>query len=275
MAPYPAGSPTPTSASTFKSPLRGLRVDACEWAGGEEIYADAQARVTQWRKDFVSSASFEAQQGLRELCHEREHLKDLEADLAGIQGLVDSASQLQTGGVRLAEVLRSSADAAGSRAQAMVHVCDELRGLSDMNRQKLQQEERKVARQQEVADAQHSEALKLLGTYKDRLGLAITRVAPQTVRMAFSLLDERDPEREFFFTLGLAELEEEDSHNTAPGKISEAYGVNECTPHVAELPHLLKELNADASSVTALPRFVCSMRRAFLKGAVAAAAPEP
>jgi len=218
----------------------------------------------------VSSAGFEAQQGLRVLCHEREHLKDLQTDLACVQGLVDTASQLQAGGARLAEVLAGSAEAAISRTRAVVRVRDEFDGLSNMHRQELQQEECKIARQQEVADAQHGEALKLLGTYKDRLGLAITRVAPQTVRMAFSLLDERDLEREFFFTLGLGNVEK-DSHDSSPGKTSEGYCVCECTPRVTELPRLLTELNADASSVTALPRFVCSMRRAFLKSAGAAA----
>merc|ERR1711964_423075 len=93
-----------------------------------------------------------------------------------------------------------------------------------------------------------------MGTYKDRLGLAITRVAPQTVRMAFPLLDESNPQREFFFTLGLAS-----------GKSSHEYCVFECDPDAPELPKLLEELNVNAASATALPRFVCSMRRAFLK----------
>merc|ERR1712146_85394 len=71
-----------------------------------------------------------------------------------------------------------------------------------------QEEERKIARQREVADAQHAEALKLLSVYKDRLGLAITREAPQTVRMTLSLLVESNPDREFCFTLGLTESEQ-------------------------------------------------------------------
>lgn len=211
----------------------------------------------------MSSASSDAQQGLRELRHEREYLKDLEADLVGVQGLVEAASQLQGGGKRLAEVLHSSAEAANSRSQAVSRVCDELRGLCETRREELQQEERNIAKQREVADAQHAEALKLLETYRDRLGLAINRVAPQTVRMTFSLLDTCDPEKEFFFTLGIANVE--DAHTLAPGKASEGYCVSECTPPVPELPKLLATLNAEASSVSALPRFVCGMRRAFMK----------
>lgn len=241
-----------------------MRSDAFERDGNEEAYADAQARLTQWRKDFVNSSRFEAKQGLEDLRHEREHLKDLQADLAGVQGLVEAASQLQVGGTRLAEVLHTSAEAAGSRAQALARVRDELHRLCETHRQEQRQQESKIARQAEVADAQHAEALKLLGTYSDRLGLAITREAPQTVRFAFSLLDESDPERVFSFTLGLADLEA-DTDASSSGKTSEGYHVGDCTPNVPELPALLAGLNADASSVTALPRFVCSMRRAFMK----------
>jgi len=242
----------PSRAS--KSPLRTL-----DGAGSQEIYADAQARVAQWRKDLVSSAGFEAHQGLRDLCHERQHLKDLQGDLAGVQGLVEAASQLQAGGVRLAEVLHSSSEAAGSRARAVAHVNDELRELAETHEQQLQEEERKIVQQQEAADAQHEEALKLLATYRERLGLAITRVAPQTVRMSFSLLDACEPEREFAFTLGLSD-----------SASSEGYRVSKCAPDVPELSKLLEELNMNSSSALALPRFVCSMRRAFLKLCVAA-----
>jgi len=260
----PLASPVPSQAQGFKSPLRAFRAEACERVGSEETYADAQACVSQWRKDLLHSASFEAQQGLRELSHEREHLKDLQADLAGVQVLVSAATQLQAGGARLAEVLHSSTEAAGTRAQTVAHVCDDLCELREKHRQDLEEEERNIAQRQEVADAQHAEAFKLLDTYKDRLGLAISRVAPQTVRMAFTLIDECDPAQEFFFTLGLGDLESAE-HDTLPGKSSEGYHVRECVPQVPMLPQLLIELNANASTTTALPRFVCSMRRSFLK----------
>lgn len=257
-------SPAATHGSAFRSPLRNVgSVAGIErTTGSEEVFGDAQAHLTQWRKDFVSSASFEAQQGLRDLCHEREQLKDLHADLAGMQGLVEAASQLQVGDARLAEVLQSSTKAAVSRGQVVAHASDELRQLNEVHSKELQQEERRVVRAGLAAEAQHAEALKLLGTYSERLGLAITRVAPQTVRMALSLIDECDLQREFFFTLGIADAQ--------GGKASEAYSVCECSPDVPELPQLLAELNAEAASVTALPRFVCSMRRSFAKLASAA-----
>jgi len=249
-------SPFKSPLRNLKSPLRNLRVDTCDQASSEDLYADAQVRLAQWRKDLVSSASFEAQQGIRELRHEREHIKDLRADLAGVQGLVESASQLQAGGARLAEVVNSSDKAAASRAQGMARIRDELYEVCEKHQQGLEQEERNIAQRREAADAHHEEALKLLATYSERLGLAITRVAPQTVRIAFSLLDQSDPEREFSFTLGLADLD---------GKTSEGYRVSDCAPNVAELPKILGQLNEDSNSASALPRFVCSMRRAFLK----------
>jgi len=251
MAAVLGNSPELACASIFKSPLHSLRAEACERAFSEDIYADSQARLTQWRKDLVSSAKFEAQQGLRDLQHEHEHVKDLRGDLAGVQGLVEAASHLQAGGARLAEVVNSSSEAAGSRAQAMTRICDELHESCEMHKQTLQKVEDNIAKQQAAAESHHAEALKLISTYRDRLGLAITRVAPQTVRMAFSLLDQCDPGREVFFILGLGD--------------SEGYRVSECVPHVPELKGLLEDLNADANNATSLPRFVCGMRRAFLK----------
>lgn len=256
MAVACASSPVSSRISAFKSPLRALRAEAGERIGCEDAYADAQARLAQWRKHLVSGAGFEAQQGLRDLHHQREQLQDLQADLASVQSLVEAAKQLEMGGSRLAEVLQTSTEAADARAQAMLRISDELRELCDKRRREIQEEERKLARQQEAADTQHAEALKMLSTYSERLGLTITRVAPQTVRMTFSLLDRRNLEREFSFTLGLC-------------KASEAYMVSTCDPEVPELPKLLEALNSQASAV-ALPRFVCSMRRAFLKLASAA-----
>jgi len=253
MSAFAASSPMPTRASSSKSPLRAF----APFEGvGAEVYADAHARLVQWRKDLGSSASFDAQQDLRELCHEKEHLKDLKSDLAGVQSLVGAAAQLQVGGTRLAEVVRSSTEAAATRAQSVARVRDELDRVRDSHRQELQQEERTVSRQKEMADAQHADSLKLLGVYKERLGLEITRVAPQIVRMAFSLMDNSDPSRVFFFTLGLADCED---------KASDGYCVRECTPPVPELQKLVEELNADTSSTVALPRFVCLIRRCFIK----------
>jgi len=251
MAAVLGNSPELACSSIFKSPLRSIRAQACESAFGEDIYADSQARLTQWMKDLGTSARSEAQQGLRQLRHERKHLKDLDGDLAGVQGLVEAASQLQADGARIAEVVHSSSQAAGSRAQAMTGICDELHESCEMHKQTLQTVEDTLAEQQAASDSHHAEALKLINTYRDRLGLAITREAPQTVRMAFSLLDQCDPGREFSFILGLGD--------------SEGYCVSECVPHVPELKGLLEELNALASSATCLPRFVCGMRRAFLK----------
>lgn len=243
----------PAQVANFKSPLRSFRVE------GAELQADAQANLahlSQWRKDLASSTSSEIQQSLRDLSHEREHLKDLRADLAGVQGLVESASQLQAGGARLADVVQSSNAAAATRAQALGRVRDELCDLHQSQRQRLQEEQRGFATQRAVVDAQHAEALKLLGVYKERLGLDIKREAPRTVRMVFSLIDAAEPTREFSFTLGLGDLED---------KTSEGYRVCECAPDVPELQQLLADLNSDASSSIALPRFVCGIRRAFFK----------
>lgn len=244
------------SPTQSRSPLRNFRAEAFEGINMAEVNADALARVVQWRKDTVATARFEAQQGLSDLSHEKEHLKDLQKDLANAQTLVQMASQLQAGGVRLSEVLRSSSEAGITRAQAAARINEDLHHQCEKRQQQLEQERRSIARQQAQGDAQHEEALKLLAIYKERLGLDITRAAPQTVRMSFSLLDEKEPQREFYFLLGLAASDDSAGDN---------YCVQNCVPNVPELTPLLKELNKDVQLTSALPRFVCQMRRAFLK----------
>merc|ERR1712178_329575 len=113
-----------------------------------------------WRRNLVGSASFDAQQGIRELRHEHDHLKDLQGDLASIHGLVEVATKLQAGGSRLAEVVQSSSEATSSRAQAMSRICDELRRSQDMSAQQLDEEASTKAQRQAAADAHHAEALK-------------------------------------------------------------------------------------------------------------------
>lgn len=227
---------------------------ACDRTSSQDLY-NVQG-VTQWRKALIRAASSEANEGIRELRHERAHLKDLQQDLAGVQALVTSASHLQAGGARLAEVVNSSTEAASSRAQVVVQLRDELHKTCEKHTEEVRKEEDTIAQRRDAADAHHEEALRLLGTYSKRLGLAITRVAPQTVRMSFSLLDQAAPEQEVSFILGLSNPE---------GEAPEGYCVSECSPYVSELPDLVGKLNEDANSVTGLPRFVCCMRRAFLK----------
>jgi len=251
-----AASPMLCPSSDLKSPLRNFKAETCDPLATEEVYADAQARLVQWRKDVVNSVRFEAQQGLRELCYERDHLHDLQADLTGVQSLVKAAAQLQVNGTRLAEVLQNSSQAGAARAQAVAHINDDLRARCEKHKQDLQHEERSIIQHQSVSDSQHAEALKLLAIYQERLGLTITREASQTVRIAFSYIDEADPTRDFYFTLGLASSET---------GTTESYCVHECMPQVPELSQALAELNRGACSTAALPRFVCTMRRAFLR----------
>lgn len=258
MAAVVACSPTSVHGAAFKSPHHNFRQEACDRFGSDEIYGDARARVVQWRKDFLSAASFEAQQGLRELHHEQEHLKDLNSDLTVIQGLVQVASQMQNDGARLAEVLNGSSEAGTARGQAIACISDELHRCCERQKEELQQQQQKIAEQREVANAQHAEALKLLDVYKNRLGLTISRVAAQTVLMSFTLIDDSNPTKEFSFVLGIADT----------GKTGcEGYSVCDCTPYVSELPTLLEDLNSHVGSATALPRFVSSMRREFIKAA--------
>jgi len=255
MAAVVMGSPLPASVAAARSPLRNstFRPQAQVDGKTDEAYAAAESRASQWRRDLTQSVGSEMQRGLRELCRERAHLVDLQADLAAACSNVEAAKQMHADGEQLVEAASCEREAASERSEALTRARDELLRTRDANLEALKLEESEAKRHREEAEGRRAQAEKLLNTYRDRLGFSITREAPHTVRMTF-YLDKADPERAFGFTLGLASEEE-----------GTGYNVHDCVPVVPELPALLADLNNNVDSVVALPRFVCSMRRAFLK----------
>jgi len=218
----------------------------------EEACADYQARIAHWRKETLNSANQEAQHGLRELIHERERLDDLRNDLSSIASELQEEQKLQ----EQREASRTITEAAAARAEVALKAKQEFIVANESLREDLQQKERALFELQGDTDAQYADAERLLGMYRDRLGLSITRAAPRTVRFAFTRLDEADPAKEFAFTLGIADHQ----------KTTQSYAVHGCSPQVPELPMLLAKLNRQCrESRWGLPRFVCSMRRAFQK----------
>jgi len=257
MASLAASSPLATRS--FRSPARGARhalteVECDRPAGMEENYSAAQSLLTQWRRDLTQSVGSEAQRSLRELCRERSQLADLRADLTGTKGLVDAAVKLHEDGEKLAETIEKAAAMRREQSEAVACKRDEFISQRDAHMDALRHESEEVEMQKKTRAQRQREIAKLLGTYHDRLGLTITRHAPQTVRMVFSFIDASDPAREFAFLLGLSE-----------SGCNAHYEVRECLPSVPELPALLAELNSNVDAPSALPRFVCCMRRAFSK----------
>lgn len=249
------------SLSACKSPVRFAPGVAGIRFVDEEVCADFQARIAQWRKDTVNLASQEAQHGLRELNNERERLDDLHNDLASITHELQDEQKLRE--QRVAS--RSITEAAAARADAARQTKQEYMIAEHSLRDHVQQEEHALFQLQGDADAQYADAQRLLGVYRDRLGFSITRAAPRTVRFAFTRLDKADPAKEFAFTLGLADQQ----------KPLRCYAVHDCSPKVPDLPRLVEKLNRQCSETRwALPRFVCSMRWAFQKLALDAETPE-
>eukprot|EP00420_Gonyaulax_spinifera_P032143 CAMPEP_0197880646 /NCGR_PEP_ID=MMETSP1439-20131203/8383_1 /TAXON_ID=66791 /ORGANISM="Gonyaulax spinifera, Strain CCMP409" /LENGTH=284 /DNA_ID=CAMNT_0043500209 /DNA_START=26 /DNA_END=878 /DNA_ORIENTATION=- len=205
----------------------------------DEVLACTHVKVAQWRKGAVQAAQLEAQCGLRELRREGALLGDLQSDLASTKELVEAARRLKDEGRRLGEAMRHSADAGAHRCEVAARTRDQIREALEAQEQELQEVEALLEERKAAVGVQGSEIDRLLGLYRDRLGFSITRVAPQTVRMAFTLLDERSPSREFSFTLGLAD--------------SKGYRLLDCAPAVPEAEALLERLNCDAAKPTALP----------------------
>jgi len=237
-----AACPMPASGFDFMSPV----------GGGEsldEVFAESQERLSQWRKDRAQAVHREAQRGLQELQRERSQLDDFHSDLENVSQLSEAAARLRAEGDKLGQVVRRSAEASAQRAEAVAHARDRLCAEQEARLQELKEAEAALASEEELRRAKGAEIESFLAMYAERLGLVIARVAPQTVKMTFTLIDEDELGREFSFTLGISE--------------TSGFRVFDVTPAVPQLDALLTRLQADPSSPTALPVFVCGMRRAF------------
>lgn len=219
----------------------------------EGVFAESSSHVVQWRKERSQALQLEVQRAARELCAERAALQDLYADLANTAQLKEAALKLQEEGALCEEATKLSAETAAERSKAALQARDRLCQAHEACRQELKQENMELAKQIQAIAEQESEVEKFLAMYKHHLGLSIERIAPQTVRLTFTLIDEADPEREFSFALGLAD--------------SRAYLASECRPQVPQLKGLLARLNAETGAPTSLPALVCGMRRAFQEAA--------
>lgn len=219
----------------------------------ETVFAESSSRVQLWRKERLQGLQQEVQRAARELTAERAALQELYADLASTAQLTEAAVKLREEGARCEEATRQSAEAAAERSRSAIHARDRLCQAHEACRDELKQENNELAKQTRALAAQESEIERFLALYKDKLGLSIERTAPQTVRVTFTLIDEADPAREFSFVLGLAD--------------SRAYLVTDCCPQVPQLKGLLARLNSDVGVASALPAFVCGMRRAFQEAA--------
>lgn len=96
------------------------------------------------------------------------------------------------------------------------------------------------------ADARHqlSELTRGIACYR-RLGLDFEKLGDDRLRLVFTQVDARDPDRAFSFCVRVTD--------------SDAYEVDDVTPAVGELPALVRTLN-DGNDFS---RFVQAMRRAF------------
>lgn len=224
--------------------------------GGAEAAPEAagalprpQDRVAQWRKDRMRTAQLDTQRSLQELAWERAGLESLHADLASTAQQTEAAMRSREEDLQIGEALRQDAEATAQRAGVAAQTRDELRKARRGREKELREAEDALVDQCRQAQSQRADLDKFLALYADRLGLRIARVAPQTVRFTFTLLDREDLSREFSFSLGLSD--------------SNKYRVQDCDPQPHDFGDLLARLNADTTDPSALPAFVCGMRKAF------------
>jgi len=221
----------------------------------DDIFAEPHARLLAWRKGATQASHAGAQRGMQALLRERERLEDLRGDLAALEREREGVLRLQAESEQLGQRVRQSAEAAARRADGVRRTREVIARAQEECRQRLSREEEALADRRRAAERRGAEVDALLGLYSERLGLRCERLAPQTVRMVFTLVDPSEPLREFSFSLGL------------DGSFE--YSAFGCSPAVRDLDERVATLNAGGHSKCALPAFLCGMRRAFRAGAAA------
>lgn len=243
-------------ARALRSPGRGVQSIRSPARGGrvEDVMAGSHSNVSQWRKACSTAARAEMQSGVREVHRERARLEDLRTELHCTAELLQVVRHDQAETSQRCEAMRETAAASARRVELIERTRDQLSEAHERQLQELSLEEDALEQKREGAEQRKAEFEGFLSMYKDKLGLAVTIPAAQTVRLTFTLIDPADRAREFSFSLGLA-LEGKDSSDT--------YSVSGCSPSIPNLRALLQCLNAEADTDTALPAFMCGMRKAF------------
>jgi len=222
----------------------------------DDILAAHDGQLAQWRRDRLQSMQAEAQKAACQLRHERLALEDVATELAATRQLTEEAATVHAEGLRAMEAARQAAEEAAQRRELARCTRTRLEDVGRARREELEVEERVLQEQDTTMAARAEEINRFLCLFHDRLGLALSRVAPQTVRVAFTLLSTAAPEEECTFTLGLAAI----------GSKGQGYKVEASCPALPKhkMDMLLDRLNAaEANDTSALPAFVCGMRRAF------------
>lgn len=219
----------------------------------EEVCSNHEERVAQWRRDQAHAVHSEAQRSIQEVLREEDGLEQLRADLLAVQELTEAAKRLSSEGSKLNKAINASLSDAGHRAEVAAQLCDGPCGTQQKSQEEFRKQELALHRQIQDAEDQKVDIEYFLNRYRDSLGLNIQRVAPQTVRLVFTLIDKSRPSREFSVTIALAH--------------QQGYTAFDCSREVPELPQLLNRLNQDPAAAAALPMFVCGLRRAFVYAA--------
>mmetsp|Transcript_62580 Transcript_62580/g.116391 ORF Transcript_62580/g.116391 Transcript_62580/m.116391 type:complete len:219 (+) Transcript_62580:62-718(+) len=208
----------------------------------------------RWIKERPQALQAELQRGIREVRAESAQLAALRNELANLQEVRVENARLEAEGQILHGALAVSADGVSARAASLMRIGDQLETALRESEQEVLRLEKVLAEQRKQAEVEASEIDSFLSTYSERLGLSLTRVAPKTVRVRFTLIDKERPDREYCFNLSVADEESASRPR---------YAVSACQPPVERLADLLATLNRDAGSAAGFSAFMCGMRRAF------------
>mmetsp|Transcript_27016 Transcript_27016/g.58818 ORF Transcript_27016/g.58818 Transcript_27016/m.58818 type:complete len:252 (-) Transcript_27016:198-953(-) len=245
MATALAGTPPREACFDFTAPPRPAgRLDT--------LLAEHSDKLVQWRKDRGQVRKRELQSAIAELGRERSEIDELSLRVNDTGLLTHGLSKLHSRGCQVKGSVQKALESTRQRSQAALEARQRLKEVEVEKLEELRQQREVLDKQTKDSAKRLEEVDKFLNLYRDRLGLSLERVAPQTVRFAFSLLDPEKLEKEYSLTLRWTDEEEYciiASHPVLPSQWHNS---------------LLARLNARApDESSALASFIVGVREAF------------
>eukprot|EP00933_Yihiella_yeosuensis_P062015 TRINITY_DN6492_c0_g1_i1.p1 TRINITY_DN6492_c0_g1~~TRINITY_DN6492_c0_g1_i1.p1 ORF type:complete len:248 (-),score=63.43 TRINITY_DN6492_c0_g1_i1:164-907(-) len=224
-----------------------------EAASLEEVCFSAQAASSKWRQQQQQVLENAAQVGVQEIRCEQSAFEELGADFMEVSRLTQDASELRTESEILGEAIRKSIKDSGGRSAKAAEIRDAILAAWASLQEETRQAEELLEMNSKTLDLRADGLQRLLSVYKDRLGLDIVRLAPQTLQLTFTLIDAT--EEDYSVTL-----------HSSDGR----FQLQSCSHDSPLFEIYLEHFNQHFEAPAALPSFLCGLRQIFTEASKAA-----
>ncbi|XP_078571685.1 kinetochore protein Spc25-like [Branchiostoma floridae x Branchiostoma japonicum] len=203
-----------------------------------------EALLNKWTGEGLTKHLDEQKQKHAEcMAQARADISKLEESVNSFKMQAETNRQAFQERIDLMQAARQDIEKVKMQTEEMGQQEAELRGMIGTSVKQIAKEKELIQAQDKVTKQKMEELQKAVGFFRDRLGLKFRKLDGGRLQFAFTVIDVKNPDRAFVFTL----------------KVDSKYEVVDCDPKVADLDDLVAKLN----STNNLSAFVQTMRKRF------------